>query len=181
MERKEKNMEKKNNLNKGNRVFLTTSRSSEEVKAMLMDGVTQVSRPTMMDNKTENKNVLYGGLEENVIWLMQGTENKSGFAPQRIFSGSFSRQEENTLVFGTFGFARGFHLIWFLCTVIGGVFMLMMLQNVAVAIATAALCVVCWVAATIGGCTKYKEEEKAVRRHLERVCAETESLSEAVE
>lgn len=165
-------MEKKKNLNKGGRVYLTTSRSREEVKEMLMDGVTQVSRPTMMDNKTENKNVLYGGLEENVIWLMQGTENKSGFAPQRIFSGFVSRQEEKTLVFGTFGFVRGFHLIWFLCTVIGGAFMLMMLQSVAVAIATAAICIVCWAVAAIGGFTKYKEEECLVRQHLEKICAE---------
>lgn len=169
-------MKKKNNLNKGGRVYLVTSCSREEVKERLMDGVTQVSRPTMMDNKTESENVLYGGLEENRLWLMQGTENKSGFAPQRMFSGFVSRQNEQTLVFGSFGFARGFHLIWLLCTVGGGAFMLMMLQNVAVAIATAAICIVCWAAATIGGCTKYKEEEKAVRRHLERICVEEENL-----
>ena len=165
-------MKQINNLNKGGRVYLTTSRSREEVKEMLMDGVTQVSRPSMMDNKTESENVLYGGLEENRLWLMQGTEKKSGFAPQRMFSGFVSRQEEQTLVFGSFGFARGFHLTWLLCTVIGGAFMLMMLQNVAVAITTAAVCIVCWAVATIGGCTKYKEEEKAVRRHLEKIFAE---------
>lgn len=171
-------MNKKNNLNKGSRVYLTTSRTREDVMEILMDGVTQVSRPTMMDNKTESADVLYGGLEENRLWLMQGTEKKSGFAPQRLFSGFVSRQEDKTLVFGSFGFVRGFHLIWLLCTVIGGVFMLMMLQNVAVAIATAAICIVCWAVAAIGGCTKYKEEEKSVRRHLERICAEEESLSE---
>lgn len=172
-------MKQKNNLNKGGRVYLTTSRSREEVKEMLMDGVTQVSRPTMMDNKTESGNLLYGGLEENRLWLVQGTEKKSGFAPQRIFSGFVSRQEEKTLVFGSFGFVRGFHLIWLLCTVIGGAFMLMMLQNVAVAVATAVICIVCWAVAAIGGCTKYKEEERAVRLHLEKICAEeTETDSE---
>lgn len=165
-------MKKNNNLNKGSRVYLTSSRGKEEVKEMLMDGVTQVSRPTMMDNKTEGAGVLYGGLEDNRLWLMQGTEKKSGFAPQRIFSGFVSRQEEQTFVFGSFGFIRGFHLTWLLCTVIGGVFMLMLLQNVAVAIAAVAICIVCWVAAVIGGCTKFKEEERLVRLHLEKICAE---------
>lgn len=166
------------NLNKGGRVYLTTSHSPDTVAERLMKGVTQVSRPTMMDNKTENANVLYGGLEGNQLWLMQGTENKSGFAPQRIFSGFVSRQEDKTLVVGTFGFARGFHLIWLICTVVGGAFMLMMLQSVAVAIATAAICLVCWIVAAIGGCTKYKEEERAVRRHLESACEAEESSSE---
>lgn len=171
-------MNKKNNLNKGGRVYLATSRTRENVAAALMDGVTQVSRPTMMDNKTESAAVLYGGLEGNQLWLMQGTEKKSGFAPQRIFSGFLSSQEDKTLVFGTFGFVRGFHLIWLLCTVIGGAFMLMMLQNVAVAVATAGICLVCWIVAAVGGCTKYKEEEKAVRRHLEGICGEEEISSE---
>ena len=172
------NMKQKNSLNKGGRVYLTTSRSREEVAEALMDGVTPVNRPTMMENKTENADVLYGGVEGNYLWFMQGTEKKSGFAPQRIFSGFLSRQGEETLVFGSFGFIRGFHLIWLLCTVVGGAFMLMLLQNMAVAIVTAVICLLCWGVSTIGGCTKYKKEEEAVRRHLETVCTTEEGYSE---
>lgn len=168
-------MKKEKSLHKGGRVYFTTSQTREIVMEELMDGVTQVNRPTMMDNKTESADVLYGGLEGNRFWLMQGTEKKSGVAPQRFFSGFISRQEEKTLVFGNFGFARGFHLTWLLCTVIGGAFMLMMLHSIAIAVATVAICLVCWAIATIGGCTKYKTEERSVRRHLERVCGEKES------
>ena len=158
-------------LNKGNRVYLTTSRPREELADALMAGVTQITRPTMMDNKADGAGVLYGGLEENHLWLMQGAKKKSGFAPQRQFAGFLSRQGEQNLVVGSFGFARGFHLTWLLCTVIGGVFMLMMLQSVVVAVLTAAVCLICWIVAAVGGCTKYKEEERAVRAYLEQACA----------
>lgn len=171
-------MEKKNNRNKGAGVFITTERTGKQLAESLLANITQISRPTMMENKTGNDNGLYGGVEGGQFWLVQGSEKKSGFAPQRIFSGFIGRQEEKTVLFGKFGFVRGFHLMWLLCTVIGGIFMLMMLHSPVVAIITVALCLVCWIVATIGGCVKYKEEEQAVRKYLEEVCTEEEIPAE---
>lgn len=164
-------MEKKQNRSKGG-VYLTTHRTWEQIAERLQEDITQVSRPTMMENKIERAGVLYGGVEEGQFWLVKSADKNSGFAPQRTLSGFVGKKDEKTVLVGKFSFVRGFHLMWLLCTVIGAVAMLMMLQSVVVAAVTAGICLVCWIAASIGGCVKYKAEEEAVQHYLETLCAE---------
>ena len=175
---KRKPMEKKQNLRKGG-VYLTTNRTREQLTESMLADITQISRPTMMENKADSAGVLYGSVEEGQFWLMKSAEKNSGFAPQRILSGFFGRQEEKTILVGKFGFVRGFHLMWLLCTVIGAVAMLMMLHSPVVAAVTAVICLVCWIAASVGGCVKYKAEEQAVCEYLRALCASEEEEEEA--
>lgn len=151
-------------------MYLTTDRTREQLVESMLEDITQIGRPTMMDNKADSAGVLYGGVEEGQFWLMMSAEKTSGFAPQRILSGFFGRKEGKTILAGKFGFVRGFHLMWLLCTVIGSVAVLMMLQSVVLGIVTAALCLVCWIAATVGGCVKYKAEEQAICDYLRELC-----------
>ena len=160
-------------------VYLVTDRTREQLMGGMKADITEISRPTMMENKADRAGVLYGGVEEGHFWLMQSAENKSGFAPQRILTGVFGKQEGKTMLVGKFGFVRGFHLMWLLCTVIGAVAMLMMLHSPVVAAITAVLCVGCWIAATVGGCVKYKAEEQAVSDYLLKLCSVVDAAEEA--
>ncbi len=170
-------MEKKKTQRKGG-VYLATDRTREQLVESMLADVTQISRPTMMENKADNAGVLYGGVEEGQFWLMKSAEKSSGFAPQRILSGFFGRQEDRTILVGKFGFVRGFHLMWLICTVVGALAVLMMLHSVVVGIITAAICLVCWIAATVGGCVKYKAEEQAVCDYLRELCSVAEPVEE---
>lgn len=178
---KRKIMEKKNNLNRGGYVFIPTERTKEQLAEEIRENVTQISRPSIMDNKTEVAGAFYGGVEGNQVWVVQNAKHNSEFVPQRLYTGVIGQKDGKTVLAGKFGFVRGFHLMWVVCTIIGVVAMLMMVQNTTVAAVIAAICVACWIGTAVSGCVRYKEEEKAVRALLQELCAGGAEEEPAVE
>lgn len=160
----------------------TSADSTEQAEEKLLGGVTRQSRPTMMENKLEESGVLYGNSENGFFWLMKKSE-KSGIMPQRIFNGQILSKEGKTMVGGHFIFVGGFHLMWLVCMLVATVAILMMIQNVAVTIATAALFLICWITASICAPRAYKEEERQVVEYLQSLfpVPEEEKPEEAAE
>ena len=140
--------------------------TKEQAEEKILVGVTLQSRPTIMDNKLEERGVLFGNAENGLFWLMK-TSEKNSFLPQRIFTGQIITKDEKTVIGGRFAFVGGFHLMWFVCMVLGAITMLLFFHMPVLMGIAAALFAVCWIVAAVCGPLAYRAEEKQVLDYLE--------------
>lgn len=159
---------------KKNWYTFTTELSKEQTEERILQNVLRVERPTMLENKLEQRETLYGDMDDGIFWLMK-TAGQNGFLPQRLFMGQVVVQEEKTVIGGRFTFARGFHLMWFICMLLATVTMLLFFHSPVLTAVTAALFLICWIVASVCGCRVYKEEEEAVLSCLKEICTTEEN------